>query len=292
MKSFIEHDYILIVKEVEKHPNSIVPKIKDCFETINIVNVNQTTQLVNYKDKPLFDKKYLFIIEDCYTFEQIYKSLNLKLIFPIFLLRRSSDELILKDLLHNANIPYYIYNNQFTQEDAINLILCSANSDDINDNLIKKILSKTGLSPRRILEAVMILNTVGYTTTNISKHLDRNVFISNMDILDVLLHYPKMSKRKYQAVLNYLMTYRNSYGSYIKKELLKELELYITVYSDILNGVVSKDGVKEYIASISSLNNYKYMHILELFEFKSINQLKVVEHFIKQSSFLQFVSVL
>ena len=88
------------------------------------------------------------------------------------------------------------------------------------------------------------------------------------------------------------MTYRNSYLSYIKKELLKEMELYITVYSDILNGIVSEKGVTEYIAGISSLNSYKYMHILELFELKSINQLKVVEHFIKHSSFLQFVNAL
>lgn len=292
MKSFIDSNYILIIKEMDKHPNSIVPKIKDCFETINIVYVNQTTQLTNYKAKPLFDKKYLFIIEDYYTFEQIYKSLNLKLVFPIFLLRRSSDEMLLKNLLHNANIPYYIYNNQFTKEDAIHLILCSASSDDINDDIIKKILSKTGLNPRRILEATMLLNSVGYTASNISKHLDRNIFVSNMDILDVLLHYPKMSKSKYKAVLNYLMTYRNSYLSYIKKELLKEMELYITVYSDILNGIVSEKGVTEYIAGISSLNSYKYMHILELFELKSINQLKVVEHFIKHSSFLQFVNAL
>lgn len=292
MKSFIDHNYILIIKELEKHPNSFIPKIKDCFESINVVYVNYTTQLSNYKYNPLFDKKYLFIIEDYYIFEQIYKSLNLKLIFPVFLLRRNSDELLLKSLLHAANIPYYIYNNPFTREDAVHLLLCSASTEDINDDLIKKILSKTGLSPRRILEAAMILNSVGYTAANISKHLDKNVFVSNMDILDVVLHYPKMSKRKYTSVLNYIMTYRNSYLSYIKKELLKEIDLYITVYSDILTGVVSEKGVTNYIAEVSSLTSYKYMHILELLELKSINQLKVVKHFIKQSNFLQFVSVL
>ena len=292
MKSFFEHNYILILKELEKHPNSFLPKIKNCFESMNVIQVNHATQLSNYKSKPIFDKKYLFIIEDYYTFEQIYQSLNLKLIFPVFLLRRSSEELLLKNLLHSAAIPYYIYDNPFTKEDAIHLLLCSASTEDMNDDLIKKILRKTGLSPKRILEAAMILNAVGYTTANISKHLDRNVFVSNMDILDVLLHYPKMSKSKYTAVLNYLMTYRNSYRSYIKKELLKELELYITVYSDILNGVVSEKGVTDYITGISSLNSYKYMHILELFTLKSINQLKVVKHFIEQSSFLQFVSIL
>lgn len=259
---------------------------------MNVIQVNHATQLSNYKSKPIFDKKYLFIIEDYYTFEQIYQSLNLKLIFPVFLLRRSSEEPLLKNLLHSAAIPYYIYDNPFTKEDAIHLLLCSASTEDMNDDIIKKILSKTGLSPKRILEAAMILNAVGYTTANISKHLDRNVFVSNMDILDVLLHYPKMSKSKYTAVLNYLMTYRNSYRSYIKKELLKELELYITVYSDILNGVVSEKGVTNYITGMSSLNSYKYMHILELFTLKSINQLKVVKHFIEQSSFLQFVSIL
>lgn len=123
MKSFIDHNYILIIKELEKHPNSFIPKIKDCFESINVVYVNYTTQLSNYKYNPLFDKKYLFIIEDYYIFEQIYKSLNLKLIFPVFLLRRNSDELLLKSLLHAANIPYYIYNNPFTREDAVHLLL-------------------------------------------------------------------------------------------------------------------------------------------------------------------------
>ena len=77
MNSFINRNCILIVQEIENHPDSIIDKIKNCFESINIIYINSTIQLQNFKEKPLFDEKWLLLFENIYIFEQVYKSMDL-----------------------------------------------------------------------------------------------------------------------------------------------------------------------------------------------------------------------
>lgn len=283
-------NYILILNEQEAHPNSFLLKLMECFEKPSILKINKASDIQSIKTKPLLDEKYLAIFNSFFVFRQVYSTLNFEIFFPVYLCSRKSDIFLTTHLLEQSKIPFKIYKNPFSSQDAIDLIIKLSN-ENLTEKLINSIKSRTGYSAKRIIEAIDILNQVGFSKKNIERYICYNNFVNTHSILKVLLK-AHTAKKEYRNVLNYVYLYANSYNSYIKRELLKELILYLNIYMDIIQGVCNLNSPLTYIDSVHALTPFKFLDILELFEVVSIYKLQYLYKQLENSNLLSFVSLL
>ena len=281
-------DFLLLIDEVIGHPDSALTKICSRFDKQSILHVSSEQQLSKIKTKPIFSDKYLVIFDSFYTLKQTIQSVKFEYMLPVYnIQKREYDEVL--SFLNENKVPYSILKNAFGKEEAQNLITKMA-KENLTDQMVKQILKRTGFYPKKIMTAVALLDTYGYTEKNIKELLDFSVYVSSFDILVCLLKLP-ITKKKYTEILSYISTYKAGFR-YIREELLTELQLVTTVFFDILHSIPTQKGVREYITDIENLSYYKYHQINDFVDKISMIDLLALKRYLSDADFLSFISLL
>lgn len=281
-------DYILLISEVEGHPKSMLKQLSAKFEKHSILQISSEQQLAKIKTKPIFSDRYLVVFNSFYTLKQSIQSIKYAYMLPVYVIAKREVETVTSFLIEK-NVQYRILENVFTEEDAVQILLESANTD-LTDKKIKRILSKTGLFPKRIITAVGILNTHGYTDSNIRDLLDFSVYVSSFEILMCLLKQP-VSKKRYEAILSYISDYRSAF-KYIREELLSEMDFILKVSDDILHQIPERKGILDYIEATEGLTSYKYRKIDTIIEKVSMVDLLCMKKYLMDADLLSFLVLL
>ena len=251
-------DYILLIDEVEAHPHSMLSSIIGKFPRHSVVRVSNEKQLMQLKTKPIFSDKYLIVFDSFYTLKHCLQNIKFSFMFPVYIVKkREYDDVLL--FCKEKGQRFKVLHNPFTKKDAADFLTEIANTE-LSDGKIKTILARTGTSPMRIITAVAILDSCGYTMKNIKEYIEKSMYVSTFDIVFFLLkqHTPK---GKIKAIYRYISEYRSAYP-YIKEELIVEIDFILSVFNDILNSVPETVGVLQYISETPNLTANKY-HIKE-----------------------------
>lgn len=270
----------IVLVEQPHHPRSRLNEIQSKYEKPSIIQTDSVTAIQNIKTKPIFNDKYLVIFRSAYVFKQVYATLNLDIIQPLILCsskRVAEEDFIF--LLSKRNLPYTVIENRLTREDANNLIAENTRGITLDAKQYRKLISLTGLSSTRLLQAITFLNNTSWDISNMTKSLHFSPYISPTAIVDILLGKAK-NKKQFRQVTNYLLDFQRGYNSYIKPAILSELGLYIKVYQDILMGKVSSSSPLEYIEETQGLTPSSYLHILTLYKQVSIYSLMKLEEYV------------
>lgn len=279
-----EFQKVLLVQEVALHPHSIVKRLEERFEVTSIVHLTKKDGLHYYSKPPLFDDKYLVIIEDLRIFESNIVYLRMDFMFPVVLCRTKSALADATDICKAKGLKYSSYINAFDKKEAIALIeeLASVKvSRDFCDSLIRRV----GYSPQRLISAVMVCEQVGYKSSNISRYVDKYIYIDIYDVIDSLLGQCKSQAQRKRAAL-YLHMNRIWYRRYTQVSLCKEVLLLITIFRDLVNGELTPYSLHEYLDR-ERLPKYKVMYALNLYETVSLNELLALHHFLETATLLE-----
>lgn len=275
---------VLLLQEVPLHPNSVMKSLEPRFEKPSIVRVAKRDALRSYQKPPIFDDKYLVIFEDKKVFEGNVAFLRLQFMFPVVLCPNKGALTDVIDLCKEKHLPYRVYVNKFEKADAIDLIQSLA-SEKVSHTFCETLIRRVGLSPKRILSAVMVCEQVGYTTSNVSKYIDKYTYIDIYDVVETLLGICRSNAQRKRAAV-YLHTNRLWYRRYTQPQLVKELELMIKIYQDLIGGKLTPYSVQAYIES-EKVPKYRVLYTVDLYSRISLIELLSLKQFLSQATILE-----
>ena len=163
-----EEGYILVLQEVPLHPHSYLEKLEGAFEKPSIVYVHSKDALRRYTAPPIYDKKYLVIIEGKRVLESNLPFVQLDFMLPVVLCSSKGQSDDVCYLCADKKVPCRTFVNQFKKADGVDLVRELA-TEEVSTNFCESLVARVGLSPQRIVSAMMVCEQVGYTTSNISK---------------------------------------------------------------------------------------------------------------------------
>ena len=277
---------VLILQEVPLHPHTVLTRLEDCFEKPSIVHVTRKDGLRAYTQRPIYDDYYLVIFEDVRVLESCSSSIRLDFMLPVMLCSSKNSVESAKEVCQNKGLKYSVYVNAFTKDVASEMIRNLA-SVKVSDEFCKALIKRVGLSPQRIISAVMVCEQVGYTTSSISKYVDKYTYIDIYDVLESLLHICKSGAQMKRAAL-YLHTNRLWYNKYTRANLIKEVDTIIKIYRALLTGELTAYSMQEYEMS-EHIPRYRLLYAIDLFEQISLNELLALKQFISTASLLEVV---
>lgn len=275
---------ILLLRETPLHPNSVLAKLQAGFESVSIIHVFRDETLKKYSTPPVFDNNYLVIFESLRVLESNLNSINFYYMAPVLVCTSKSALEDAVDLMREREIEYEAYYNEFTRTDAYSLVTSLA-STKVSDTFFDALIRRVGLSPQRILSAIMVCEQVGYTTSNLSKYIDKYVYIDNQDIISSLLRVCK-SKAQAQRAAVYLHMNRLWYAKYTKGLLVDEVSTLITIFSDLISGELTPFSLHDYVET-KRVPRYRILYALDLFERVSLIELKMLRQFLSSASMLE-----
>lgn len=277
----MNNDKVLVILEPVNHPNSILPNIKSRVETLSIINVHSSRRVEEINSPPIYNDKYLLIFDDLKVFTSSIPYVKLNIMFPVMQCNTTFEVNEVVDTCNKSKVPYSVYENKYTREDAynhINLISGKEVSKSFCDSLIRA----TGLNPTRIISGIAALEGKDYTVHNISKYVDKYSYVSNHDILLLLLNKSKSNKNR-KATIKYLIRNRHWYSHYIKPNLINIVDECISTFLAISNGELSKATSLDYIAE-HKITKYDFIFYSDLFEKITIVELYSLKEFISKST--------
>lgn len=278
--------YFLILREIDGHPNSVLKRMLEMFDKPSIVYATSNTKYSSYKVKPVLSDKYLMIFTSKKTLEEGCVLLSLDTVFPVFLCSTESQEQEAINLFNAKSIPYRRIHNEFKKEDVADLIL-EFTDNEASQSFIDALRRRVGMSPTRLYSALNVLKEVGYTTSNVTKYIDKYVYTSTYDIICVLAGR-KSSKAQYHRVVLYLQQHQHGYSNYVKPVLIKELELMVKVFTDIREGRLNEHALSEYLVQ-NAIPRWKVLRILDLYEEISIVHLLNLKSAVENSTILDII---
>lgn len=277
-------DAFLVLQETAMHPHSVVLALQTRFEKPSIIRVFSQEGLRQYTTPPIYDKKYLVVFEDVKTMNSNLSYVHLEFMQPVIVCRGKSmvDEAI--EVLQKKECPYALYVNKFQKKDARALIRDLATTQvtqDFCDTLIRRV----GLSPQRIISAIMVCEQVGYTTANLSKYVDKYTYIEVYDVIASLLGTCKSAAQRKRAAM-YIHMNRIWYWKFTRPRLIKEVELLIKVYTDLISGALTPFNLLDYVEA-ERIPRYRVMFAIDYFEHISIVELQMLRQFLTTATILE-----
>lgn len=281
----MDDKFILLLQEVKYHPRSYMSKLDARFETPSIVRITRKEELRKITKAPLFDEKYLVIFESIKAFEDNLAFLSFAHMFPVLHLETASQIEDAKFLCKEFSIPYKVYNNKFTREDAIALIQENA-SETVSDAVIKAIIRQVGLSPLRIMTAVGVCEQMGYKVSTVERYIDKWIYPDLRKLIECLLGVPS-SKTAMHNAMRYLHLNRHWYR-YVKRNLIDELNTVLEVYKAKLSGELYSENLYAFIEE-EHITRARVMFGLKLFENVSIASVFALREFLVKASLMDVV---
>lgn len=278
------NDKVLILQEVPLHPHAVLTRLEGCFERPSILHITRRDGLRPYTKAPIYDDKYLVVFEDLKVFEACASSIKLDFMFPVVLSRGKSMTDSVKETCKVKELPCAVYVNAFTKEVAYDFIRDLA-SVKVSDDFCKTLVRRVGLSPQRIISAIMVCEQVGYQTSNISKYVDKYTYIDVYDVIESLLHICR-SKAQIKRAALYVHLNRLWFHRYTRNNLVAEVDTLIKVYRALLDGELTAYTMQEYEQS-EHVPRYRILYSIELFERINLNELLALRQFLSSASILE-----
>lgn len=278
-------DFVLLLQEVPYHPRSYLEKLNAQFEVTSIVSIHGKDDVRKYRKPPLFDDRYLVLFEDLRVFSDNKAYLSFNTMFPVVHLEAATQLEDAEFLCKEAGIPYKVFRNYFTREDAYALIQANA-TQPVSENLCKAIVRQVGLSPIRIVTAVGVCEQLGYKASVVERYVDKWVYPDIRKLIECLLGVPR-SKSALRNALTYLHINRFWYR-YVKRNLIDELDIILQVYKDKLDGKIGSDQLFAYIEETHT-TRARVMFALRLYEHVGISSVFALREFIKYARLMDVV---
>lgn len=274
---------MLLLHEVSYHPNSYIKKLSSSFEATSVVRVRGKDDLRKYSRAPLFDPKYLVIFEDLKLFTENKSFLNFSIMLPVLHLESKVQLGDAEFVCKEFDIPYKVYSNEFSRDDAYALIQSEA-SQPVSDSVCKAIVRQVGLSPLRILTAVGVCEQLGFKVSVVEHYIDKWVYPDFRRLIECLLGVPR-NKSSVRRSLMYLHVNRYWFRQ-VRKRILEELEYILEVYKDKLLGKLGQDQLFSYIEEKQTTRS-RAIFALGLFEKVSLSTVFALREFIKSADILE-----
>lgn len=275
--------FVLLLHETQYHPESYLLKLRERFEITSIITVTGKDELRRYNKRPLFNERYLVIFEDVKIFEENEAFLSFDTMVPVVHVETRGQLSDAKFLCRSHNIPYKVYFNDFTRDQAMKFIRKHA-SCPVSESVCKAIIRQTGLSPFRLIIAIGVCEQVGYSESKVTKYIDKWVYPSIRKLLQCLLGVPP-SKAAINASIAYIYNNRHWY-KYIKRNILDELDSVLEVYRDKLDGKLEEQEILGYIES-HRVTRSRVMFALKLFDSVSIASVFALREFLQTASLME-----
>ena len=280
-------DYgVLLLQEAALHPNSVIKTLEDKFEKPSIAFVTKRDGLRQYTKPPIYDDKYLVIFEDVRTFISNLPYVKLAIMFVVVVCPSKSMIEDAKAACINAKVGYSIYTNRFDKQNAYILINNLATVQPTK-TFCDALISRVGLSPTRLVSAIMICEQVGYKVKNINSYIDKYVYIDVLDVIESLLGICKSAAQKRRAAL-YLHMNRLWYKRFTKDIITSEIKSLLDIYYDLVEGKLTYYSVQDYLEN-NRVSRRKVMYTFSLYEKVSLIELVALYHFVKEASLLEIV---
>lgn len=280
----LKTERVLILREVELHPHSVLSKIEGAFERPSIIHVVTRDAMRQYTKHPIFDDKYLAIFDSVKIFEANIPTLKLDVVFPVVhcTSRSASDDA--KLLCQEKGLPFSMYFNPFEKSDAYDMVRDLA-SEKVTEEFCKTLVKRVGLHPKRIVSAVMVCDQVGYTTASLSRYVDKNIYIDIYDVIESLLGICRSGAQVKRAGL-YVHMNRVWYTSHTRTRLVKEVDTLLKIYRDFLSGVVTSFSIHDYVDS-AHVSRYRVLYTRDLMERVSLTELMTLRYFLETATALE-----
>lgn len=279
-----EEGYILVLQEVPLHPHSYLEKLEGAFEQPSIVYVRSRDGLRKYTTPPIYDKKYLVIIEGQKILADNLAFVRLEFMFPVVLCTSKGQSEDVRYLCAEKKVPCRTFVNQFKRSDAFDLVRELA-TETVGYSFCETLVSRVGLSPQRIVSAMMVCEQVGYSVSNISKYVDKYSYIDIYDVIESLLGICRSGAQAKRAAL-YVHQNRLWYRKFTKPSLLKEVELLLKLYQDITAGTLTEYTLRDYIEK-ERVPRYRVIYAFDLYERVSYVTLLSLQQFLGHASILE-----
>ena len=275
-----------MLQEVPLHPHSYLEELENAFERPSVVTIHGKDALRKYNSPPIYNDRYLVIFEGLRALENNLAYIHLDFMLPVVLCSSRSQSDDIRYLCAEKKIPCKVFVNQFKRADGIDLIHNLA-TEEVSNSFCESLMSRVGLSPQRIVSAMMVCEQVGYSPSNIAKYVDKYSYIDIYDVIESLLGITKSMAQRKRAAL-YLHQNRFWYRRFTKPALLKEIELLMKLYNDITNGTLTEYTVRDYIES-EKVSRYRVLYAIDLYERIAYVTLMSLQQFLEHASILEVV---
>lgn len=284
MTTNLDGSYLLILQEVNLHPHSYLSKLEGAFEAPSIVRIHSKDGLRKYRTPPVYDERYLVLFDSVKILEANIGYVNLDIMFPVITVETKGKADEARYLCQDKHVPCRVFQHKFLQADGVDLVHELA-TEEVSDSFCKALVSRVGKSPKRILSAIMVCEQVGYKTSNITKYVDKYVYIDMYDVIESLLHRCKSHAQQKRAAV-YVHQNRFWYNKFTRPSLVKELELLLKMYGDITDGVLTEYTVHEY-SEAERIPRFRVLYACNLYESVSYVTLLSLKQFLEKASILE-----
>lgn len=276
--------YVLLIQEVPLHPHSYLDRLEDAFERPSIVHVHSKEGLRKYDTPPVYDERYLVVFDSKKILESNLNYIRMDFMFPVVMCatRGAMDDV--RYLLQEKKIPCRIFLNKFKKADGADLVRELA-TEQVSNAFCDALVSRVGLSPQRIISAMMVCEQVGYSTSNISKYVDKYSYIDLYDVVESLLGICKSTAQRTRAAL-YIHQNRHWYKKFTRQALLREVELLLKLYGDITEGTLTEYTIHDYVEA-ERIPRYRALYAVDLYERVSYVTLLSLKQFIEDATILE-----
>lgn len=275
---------VLIVQEQAMHPQSVVDYLTARFEKPSVLNIREKDALKSLSSPPVYDDRYLLLFDNLKVFEGNIPFIRASYMFLVVLCVSKSMREDAVAICQEKSVDFEVYVNEFNKSDA-KLMIRSLASESVSESFCDSLVSRVGLSPQRIISAIMVLEQVGYKTSNITKYIDKNIRIDVLDVIESLLHICRSRAQVKRAAL-YIHLNRMWYNRYTRAVLLKEVDSLIQLYQDFLNGTLTSYNVSDY-SETHRISRHKIVYAGNLLEKKSLLDLLSLRRFLADASILE-----
>lgn len=276
--------YILVLQEVPLHPHSYLTKLEQAFEQPSVLHIHSRDGLRKYSAPPVYDKKYLVIFENFKSLESNLTYIKLEFMFPVVLCGTRGQTEDVQYLCQDKKVPCRVFVNAFKKADGMDLVRELA-SERVSEAFCKALVSRVGLSPQRIISAMMVCEQVGYTTENIGKYVDKYTHIDIYDVIESLLGICRSQAQMRRAAF-YVHQNRLWYKKFTKQALLREVDLLLKLYRDITDGTLTEYTLHDYIDA-ERVPRYRVIYAFDLYDRISFVALLSLKQFIEKASILE-----
>lgn len=281
-----EQGYILVLREPPLHPHSYLCKLEESFEKPSIAHVYGRDGLRAYMTPPVYDDKYLVIFENPRALESNLAYLKYDIMFPVVVCGTKGELEDMRYLCKSKGLTYKVFENKFEKQDAIDMIMELA-TEEVPKTFCEALVSRVGLSPKRIISAMMVLEQVGYKTVNISKYVDKYRYTDIYEVIESLLGICKSGAHRRRVAL-FLHQNRLWYDKYTKKSLLREVDLLLKLFSDITDGTLCEYTLHEYVEK-EQVSRYRALYAVDLYESVPYATLLSLKMFLEKAKLLEVV---
>ncbi len=279
-----DRGFVLALQEVPLHPHSYLTKLESAFERPSVVHIHSRDGLRRYTTPPIYDAQYLVVFESAKLLESNVTFVHLDFMFPVVVCATKGQTEDVRYLCQDKKLPCRVFVNKFKKEDGVDLVR-ELTPEYLSQSFCETLVSRVGLSPQRIISAMMVCEHVGYTTGNISKYVDKYNHIDVYDVIESLLGICRSQAQMRRAAL-YVHQNRLWYKKFTQQILLREAELLLKLYQDITDGTLTEYTLHDYIDK-ERVPRYRVLYAIELYERVSYVALLSLKQFLEHASILE-----